>query len=216
MKNRNIKYQKGATFPYIVNNPIVEFPDEAEGLDMDKYLGFGNPIEGQVPLSTNTTSPGQAVAKNNFNPMDIALPGISLATGIMDLIQARKEKRKLNAQIKNFKGEFERSKEESRRNDFYYTPYSTNRYKKGGKYVNIPEYQAGGDIDDFLAYVQGQQKNNNTVLDILQNSYQEQNELQKQKYLQLKNSGIKNTITGAIDIAKAFIAPGVPLEEGEK
>lgn len=207
------KYQKGSFFPYLstikipdelgVSNIISPSNQTEEGLDLEKYLGnktidLGKNLTDN-PLSTSTTSGTKnSTASTPFDFTGALSSGIQLATGIKNIIESRKTKRQLKAQMKNFTEDFEQRKAELRNNDFYATPYT------------VGKFQGGGNVEDFMSWWENQQNNNNVVLETINKSYQDQNNALNAKWKQQKSSGIRDTIMGGVSLATKFIG----FEEG--
>lgn len=149
-----------------------------------------------------------------------SLPVIGSAVQILGGISSLFEGNKLRKQQENYeagyKADMKNRREMSRKNDFYLTPYTVGRTdsltaKKGLK-VPMPFYQNGGQMDLFMDFYNQQEMSKKRTEAYLTDTYEDKNELMKQKASSTKSGGIGDILGGAVGLASGLFQEGGDVE----
>lgn len=205
MKYKKLKkYQSGDKMPYL--DPFADSASNWEYLpDMNQEgtLGQGSIGSGigGIKMSGLQSNQGASLGQKITGALPVIGAAAQLGMGIAELVKARRQKRYFKRQQEIYASELNKAKEAQRANDFYYTPYSQPAIMQDGGMINnslnSPEF--------FMDYYNQQQNKNNNILNLIQGAYQEQNQINEDRYRNTRQQGFGNIVSGGMGLAKSAL-----------
>lgn len=194
------KYQLGGfnADDTLMQNPYEYAPD-LQTAQMQQLVQFNDPKNQQAYVTPQNTQQGWDTA------IPLISPAINLGIGIKSIIDSFGERKRQKQYERAYKRDLTKRMDEARTNDFYVTPYGipgTNygSYQQGGLYNPNQSDQ----FDFFLDFYNQKEKENQLKQQSFQDWYTTVNQQKETQWRDKQRTGIKNALSGAMDIAKTI------------